>query len=401
MINLKTNISEYLNTIGKNLRFSIKKTKTKVPASSHQDLPSKKKKRWWEIEFGKVVPDRILLQVTRQFSILGQSGVPILDSIDLLVKSTRHKRMRQTLEDIGEQLRNGVSLSSAVSTHSNIFPVYYSAIIEASEHSGDLNTAFGTLTLYIERDFNAKRTLKSATYYPVILIVISIVAIFILSIMVLPKFEIFFNSLNAELPAATRALLAYARFMAADWKSVLLVIAMFIIVFNYVRSKKRGRRYIDKKILGLPIIGKIVTLVILERFTRILGTLTSAGVPILNGLELANKTINNVIFTDAIKEISVGVLQGRGFVDPLEETNVFPEETIQILRVGEQSGRLSEQLEYASAYYAKEVDYLLKNAGNLIEPVILVFVGGGVGFVAIALVSAMYGIYSSTTVLGG
>lgn len=383
------------------LRFPKQKPKLELENKVLKSQSPKQKKKWWEIEFGKIVPDRILLQITRQLSILGQSGVPILDSIDLLIKTTKHKRMRQTLEDIGFQLRNGVSLSAAISQHSNIFPIYYSSIIEASEHSGDLNMAFETLTIYIERDFNAKRTLKSATYYPAILIVISILAIFILSIMVLPKFEVFFESLNAELPTATRALLAYARFMAEDWKSVVFVIATIILIFNYIRSKPRGRFLIDQKILQLPLFGKIITLVILERFTRILGTLSSAGVPILNGLDLVGKTINNVVFTGAIKSISEGVLQGRGFVEPLEETKVFPEETIQILRVGEQSGRLSEQLEYASSYYAKEVDYLLKNVGNLIEPIILVFVGGGVGFVAIALVSAMYGIYSSTAIIGG
>lgn len=359
------------------------------------------KKKWWDIEIGKVVPDRVLLQVTRQMSILGSSGVPVLESIELLVKSTKHKQMKKTLEKISTQIKNGNSLSKAVASFPEIFPIYYGAIIEASEHSGDLNTAFNTLNVYIERDFNAKRTIKSASLYPIILVVISIIAIFILSIIVLPKFEVFFASLNAELPLPTKLLLNYAKFMANNWKKIALVILVILLGFRYFRSKPFGRRKVDQAILKLPIIGRIIELIILERFTRILGTLSNAGVPILKCLDLASKTLNNVIYTDAIKKIADGILQGRGFVDPLEETKVFPEETIQILRVGEQSGRLSEQLDYASSYYGKEVDYLLKNAGNLLEPVLLIFVGSGVGFVAIALVSAMYGIYSSNSITGG
>ncbi|MFM8447460.1 MAG: type II secretion system F family protein [Candidatus Nanopelagicaceae bacterium] len=361
---------------------------------------SREKRKFWEIEFGKSVPDAVLLQVTRQLGSFTSAGVSILDTIELLLKSVKHKRMNETLRDLSEKIRNGSSISQAVLDHPKVFPKYYASILEASERSGDLATTFDTLTFYIERDYTSKRTVKSAMYYPVLLIGLSILAIFTLSTVVLPKFEVFFKSLNAKLPLATRLLLDFSRFMAEYWWAISLAILASIAIFYRYRSSQVGRLSTDRLAIRLPFVGKIVELVLLERFTRILGSLAGAGVPLPDALSLASKSLGNVVYRQAIEKISDGVMQGRGFVDPLEETNVFPEEAIQIFRVGEQSGRLIQQLDFASAYYAKEVDYRLKNASTLIEPVVLAVVGGGVGFVAVALVSAMYGIYSSTA-LGG
>lgn len=359
-----------------------------------------KKKKWWELEFGKVIPTSVLLQVTRQLAAFSAAGVPVLDSLEMLTKTLKNKRMSATLLEIGDQIRNGASISKAVASHPKVFPRYYAAILEASEQSGDLSITFETLTSYIEREFTSKRTLKSAMYYPAILVVISILAIFILSIVVLPKFEIFFSSLNASLPLPTQLLLDSSRFIATYWPILALSSLVLGVILYFYRRSTKGAFNLDKIALKVPVLGKLIELVLLERFTRILASLSSAGVPLPQGLSLAGKSLGNRVYVKAIEDVREGVLQGRGFVDPFEETKIFPEEVSLILKVGEQSGRLVQQLDYASSYYSKEVDYKLKNASTLIEPLILVFVGGGVGFVAVALVSAMYGIYSSTS-LGG
>jgi type IV pilus assembly protein PilC len=251
------------------------------------------------------------------------------------------------------------------------------------------------LTAYIERDFTSKRTIKSALYYPAILLVIAILAIFILSIVVLPKFEVFFASLNAKLPLPTRMLLNFSSFMQHDWWLVAAIIIGAIVAVWAFRKTPGGLFATDGLLLKMPIFGRVLEIISLERFTRVLGSLANAGVPLPEALDLSSKVVSNEVYLRAIQSVRDGVIAGRGFIEPLEDTKVFPEEILQILRVGEQTGRLVEHLEFSSQDYANDVVYRLKNVSTIIEPIILVFVGGGVGFVAVALVSAMYGIYSS------
>jgi type IV pilus assembly protein PilC len=189
-------------------------------------------------------------------------------------------------------------------------------------------------------------------------------------------------------------LLAGSSFIATNWWIILLVFLAIIVVVALVRKTDSGRLSQDKLILKFPIFGNLVRLIALERFTRVLGSLTNAGVSLPDALELAANVMNNYAFTVAINDIRLAVLRGEGITDPMSNFPVFPKESVQILRVGEQTGRMSDQLNHASEYYAKEVDYKLKNLTSLIEPVVLLIVGGGVGFVAVALVSAMYGIYN-------
>jgi type IV pilus assembly protein PilC len=323
------------------------------------------------------------------------AGIPIVDAIEMLAKTSKNKNMKSTLYGVADEIRNGASLSTAVGMYPKVFPKFYIAILEASDRSGDIAITFQNLTAYIERDYTSKRTIKSALYYPAILLVIAILAIFILSIVVLPKFEVFFSSLNAKLPLPTRMLLNFSNFMQHDWWLVAAVIIGAIVAVWAYRKTPAGLFQTDALLLKLPIFGRVLEIISLERFTRVLGSLANAGVPLPEALELSSKVVSNEVYLRAINFVREGVIAGRGFIDPLEETKVFPEEIQQILRVGEQTGRLVEQLEFASQYYSKEVDYRLKNVSTLIEPIILVFVGGGVGFVAVALVSAMYGIYSS------
>lgn len=356
--------------------------------------------RWWEIEIGRAIPADVLLQATRQLSAFTSAGVPLLESLYMLSDSTKNKRMRQTLIAVAEDVRDGDTLPQAARAHPAVFPAYYVSILDASERSGDLSTTFETLSAYLDRDLTSRRAVKAAMYYPLILVVLSVVAVVVLSTAVLPKFEVFFDSLNAELPLATRILLGISRFFATWWWAVLLGFLVLVEGMFLLRRTDRGRLWIDKGLLRLPIFGKLIEFVALERFSRVLGSLSSAGVPLPDGLQLAAGVMGNRSFDLAVRSTREGVLRGEGLTVPMEATGVFPPETVQILRVGEQSGRLVNQLEMAADFYSKEVDYRLKNLTALIEPVVLLVVGGGVGFVAVALVSAMYGIYTSTN-LGG
>jgi type IV pilus assembly protein PilC len=354
----------------------------------------KESQPFWEIEIGRTVPQAVLLQVTRQLAAFTAAGVPIIEALTLLAESTKHKRMQSTLYEMAQDIRSGETLPGAAKTHTSVFPGYYLAILEAADRTGDISAAFETLSFYLERDLNSVRAVKSALYYPVVLILLAIGAVAVLSIVVLPRFVEFFTSLNATLPLPTRMLLSGSSFIATNWWIILLVLLAIIAVFALVRNTDKGRLSQDKLILKFPIFGNLVRLIALERFTRVLGSLTNAGVSLPDALELAANVMNNYAFTVAINDIRLAVLRGEGITDPMSKFPVFPKESVQILRVGEQTGRMSDQLNHASEYYAKEVDYKLKNLTSLIEPVVLLIVGGGVGFVAVALVSAMYGIYN-------
>lgn len=357
-------------------------------------------KSWTEIEFGKSVNDAALLQFTRQMAAFTAAGISIASALELLESTTKNKTLKAAIGAMLGDIKDGVSLAGAVQQHAKLFPAYYPALLAASERSGDMSGAFETLAGYIERDLTSKRAVRSALYYPSVLIVLGIGAVFLLTTVVLPRFESFFSSLNAQLPVATRVLMAFSRFMTGHLLQILLLIVVAAIAFLFALQNPKGRRVIDAVLLKLPVVGPLVELVVLERYARVLGTLSAAGVPLPDALTLASRVVGNQIFSTAIVQTRRGVMNGEGLSGPMLATKVFPDAMIQVIGVGEQTGRLSQQLEQSSTMYGKELDYKLKNLTSLLEPVILLIVGGGVGFVAIALVSAMYGIYNSGQLSG-
>lgn len=354
-----------------------------------------KVKPWTEIQIGSGIPDGQLLQFTRQMAAFIGSGVSVSKALELLEKTAKNKNLKRVIGMLNSDINEGESLGTAVRSHGKTFPSYYAAILQASERSGDMTTAFETLSAYIERDLGSKRAVRSALYYPAILILMGIAAIFLLSTVVLPRFQVFFTSLNAQLPVTTRALLAFSAFFSAAWIYILLGIVLGVVLIFALGKAARGRYLIDASLLRIPLVGGLLELVALERFARVLGTLSVSGVPLPDSLALASKVVGNSVYGAAITKVRRGVINGQGLSDPMENTKAFPEGMIQIVRVGEQTGRLSQQLEQSALMYSKEVDYRLKNLTTLLEPLVLLLVGGGVGFVAIALVSAMYGIYNS------
>lgn len=355
-------------------------------------------KPWWDIEFGTVKPKPgVLLQVTRQMASFTQAGIPVLDALKLLSESSKSKPMAAALGAMVNDIRDGDTLAQAASYHPSIFPEYYCAVLEAAQRSGDLAGTFDTLAKYLERDLAASRAIKSAMYYPAVLVGLGLVAVVVLSIFVLPKFQSFFSALGSDLPLPTVILISITNFMGSYWLIVVAGILGLFIAFRAFRQTKQGRYLTDYALLKMPLLGGVVTLVALERFCRILASLTSTGVPLTEALTITSGVLGNQAFARAVISTRDGVISGRGLTEPMEQSKMFPAETIQIFRVGEQSGLLGRQLGNAADYYSGEVDYRLKNITSLIEPVVLILVGGGTGFVAVALVSAMYGIFSSTS----
>jgi type IV pilus assembly protein PilC len=358
------------------------------------ELQIKVYKPWYKMEFGKTVPLETLMQATRQLASFSQAGITAARGIAILAKTTEHKKMQLILEELVQDIEGGATLSESVSRHPHVFPAYYPTILGAAERSGDLVEALVTLNVYLERDLRSKRAVRSAMIYPIVLLALTLVAVTVLSLVVLPRFQVFFDSLKVQLPLTTRMLLNTTHFVSTYWWALGGGLTLSIIGLVSAMRNQTTRYYVDRFLLVMPIFGGLARLVSLERFCRVLATLVKTQVPLPDALELAGKATGNLVFQRAIAGTRTRVLNGDGLAEPLSEYKIFPIAAIQILRIGEESGQLQSQLQQAASFYSDELDHRMKNFTALLEPATLLFIGGGVGFVAVALVSAMYGIYN-------
>ncbi len=360
----------------------------------NSDLSISIKKNWYDMEFGHPVSMENLLQVTRQLASFAEAGIPAAKGIEILSQTADDKKMREILEEILIEIEAGSRFSDAVKQYPSVFPRYYSAILTSAERSGNLTEALSTLNTYLERDLRSKRAVRSAMIYPAVLVSLTIVAVTVLSVFVLPRFQTFFDSLGVKLPVTTRILLSVTHFVQSWWWALILLLVAGVTSVVFARRNQTGRLKLDRVLINLPIVGPLTRLVALERFCRVLSTLVKTHVHLPEALELAGNSTGNRVFEEAILEARQKVIQGEGLASPLAEANVFPAAAIQIFRIGEESGQLGSQLQQAASFYSDELDHKLKNFTALLEPATLLVIGGGVGFVAVALVSAMYGIYS-------
>ena len=373
---------------------SFGEAKLKLEHSGLSVLRLTIRRPWWEFEIGKVVPLKVVAQATRQLASFAQAGIPISTALEVLASSTEHKRMNQSLQELKMEIEGGTTFSEALRHQPNIYPIYFSAIISSAERTGDITEALETLNQYLDRDLRSSRAVKSAMFYPIILTVLAIFAITIISVVVLPRFQVFFSTLGQNLPASTRALLFLTGFFSHWWWLMGTVAILTVASYLYAGRNPKGKLFIDKTKLRIPIFGGLFQLVAVERFCRVLATLTKSKISLPEALQMAGSATGNSVFIREIEIARSAVINGEGLAEPLSKSNIFPAVAIQIFKVGEESGQLDSQLLQASGFYSDELDFRLKNFTGLIEPIVLVVLGGGIGFVAVALISAMYGIYS-------
>ena len=334
-----------------------------------------------------------LMHLSRQLAAFIRAGIPILDAIQELADSAENKGVKRVMEDIAIDLKAGARLTEAFSAHPRDFPVYYLGILQSAELTGELDTVLDQLSTYLERDLDARRKLKGAMIYPTIVAVMAAVTVAVLALFVMPKFAVFFETLDAELPAPTRALIAATEFLG-NWAWLMGLTVVSLIILYVVGTRFRsGRKTRDALLLRVPVLGTTLEFALIERFTRILASMISAGVPMPRAMEVATNSLSNLVFEDALNQARVEMLSGGGLAGPLSDTKMLPGMAIQMIKVGEATGNLDTQLEVAAQYYERELDYKIKKLATIIEPVVIIFMGGIVGFVAIALVSAMYGIF--------
>jgi type IV pilus assembly protein PilC len=337
-----------------------------------------------------------LMHFSRQLAAFLRSGIPILEGIEVLREGASNKTMRRVLAHVGESLRAGETFLGAISAHPQVFPDFYRGMIGAAELTGQLDSVLDRLAHYIERDLDAKRKIRSALAYPLVILAMSIVTVGVLTIFVLPRFRTFFDSLNAELPLPTRMLLSITDFLSEYWYAFLGFGVLLVVGGIVFRRSEGGRARLDSWLLKLPVIGETVRFAVIERFCRVLASMAQAGVPLPEAMSVAGDTANNAVYRRALVGARERMIRGEGIARPIAATELFPVAAVQMFRVGEDTGSLDQQLETAAEYFEQELDYKIKKLTTLFEPAVIILMGLIVGFVAIALVSAMYGIFQDT-----
>ena len=338
------------------------------------------------------VKKKELMHFTRQLAVFVKAGIPITDALVTIGDETEDVALRRALSNLIDELRNGGLLSAATAAHPEVFPDYYVGILQSAELTGQLDGALESLAEYLERELDTRSKVVGALSYPLVVMVMAMGTVLLLAGYVLPQFKPLFEELGADLPLPTRAMLFVSRFFTDLWFITAAFFLTFIAVFMFMKKHPTGKIWSQRLVLKIPIVGGIVDYAMLERFCRILGAMVRAGVPLPEGLKTTTEATSNIVYRERLDVARDQMLEGRGFSGPLIETDLFPGAAKQMFKVGEETGTLDDQLEVAAVYFDRELESRIKKFTTMFEPIMIVGVGLIVGFVAIALVSAMYGV---------
>jgi type IV pilus assembly protein PilC len=338
------------------------------------------------------VKKKELMHFTRQLAVFVKAGIPLTDALVTIGDETEDVALRRAISALTDDLRNGGLLSVAAAGHPEVFPNYYVGILQSAELTGQLDTALESLAEYLEREIDTRSKVVGALSYPMVVMVMAFGTVLLLAGYVLPQFKPLFEELNAELPIPTRMMLFFSRFFTDLWFVTAAFFAVVFAAMTFLFKHPVGIIWKQRLVLKIPVIGGIVDYSILERFCRILGAMVKAGVPLPEGLKTTTEATSNIVYSERLEIAREQMLEGRGFSGPLIETELFPGAAKQMFKVGEETGTLDDQLEIAAIYFDRELESRIKRFTTLFEPIMIVFVGLIVGFVAVALVSAMYGV---------
>ena len=367
------------------------------PPPQPQPRPAKRARSilQFEITTKKVKPVN-LMNFCRYLSVFLTAGIPILDALAIIEIDTPDKKLKEIIGQVAVSLRQGENLATAIGIHDKSFPGFFVSMVAAAEETGQIATVMGQLAGYIERDIEARRKFKSALTYPAVVVGMSLVSVVVLVAFVLPRFITFFEEFDARLPLATRMLVAVSNFFVDYGLFVIIGFAALAIGLAFGTARGQGRVVRDRVILRLPLSGVVIRFAVVERFCRVLSSMVEAGVPLPVALDLAASGASNRAFSERVRLARREMIEGQGLSGPLAATGMFPAASVQMMRVGEETGTLEERLTEISTFYGKEVEYRLKKLTDLLEPAAVVFVGLLVGFVAVAIVSAIYGVFQGS-----
>ncbi len=327
---------------------------------------------------------------TRQFSVMLDAGLPLVQCLEILGEQEENQRFQTIIQQVQSDVEAGSSLADAMAKHPKAFDHLYVNMVAAGEAGGILDIILQRLSVYIEKAVRLKGQVKSALIYPTAVVVIAALVVFIILWKVIPVFAQLFAGLGSEMPFLTRMVIGASNFIGRFFIFIALVIAAAVFVVFRWHKTYRGRRVLDGAMLKIPVIGMLLRKVAVARFCRTLATLTSSGVPILDGLEITAKTAGNAIVEDAVMATRKAVEEGKTISDPLGETKVFPPMVVQMINVGEQTGALDQMLSKIADFYEEEVDTAVAGLMKLIEPLMITVLGAVIGTIVTAMYLPLY-----------
>lgn len=364
-----------------------------------RDLKVTEKTSFLQMEIsGPRIKREEVMHLSRQMAAFLRAGLPILDAVHSIGTESENSSVRRMMNDIEDGLRTGEKFSDCLERHPKAFPTFYRGIVRSAELTGELDVVLARLALYLERDLEARRKIKAALTYPAVIAAMSCATVVVLAVYVLPKFKDFFASLNAKLPLPTRMLLSFTDFLTNWWWALLAGAALIVLVTWIILQFEEGKYGRDAFLLKVPVLGETIQYALVERFCRVLSSMVGAGVNLPEALRVTTDSLRNKVFIKRLSEVGDAMLEGQGIATPLARTQLFPGTATQMLRVGEETGQLDAQLEVTAQYYEVELDYKIKRLTALFEPLVIIIMGVIVGFVAVALISAMYGIFNQVKV---
>jgi type IV pilus assembly protein PilC len=326
---------------------------------------------------------------TRQFSVMIDAGLPLVQCLEILAQQQENKNFQMVLTQTRQDVEEGSTLAAAMARHSKTFDQLFVNMIEAGEAGGILDLILQRLSTYIEKIVKLRRDVVSAMIYPAAVIVIAVGVIAVIMVFVIPSFQSIFTGLlgpGEQLPLPTRIVVGFSDFLAGIGGLIILgVIVATVVALRFYYRTPGGHRRIDSILLKVPIVGSILRKIAVARFSRTLSTLLSSGVPILQSLEITARTAGNVILEEAINKVRTGVERGESIVEPLKATEVFPNMVSQMIAIGEQTGALDAMLGKIADFYEQEVDSAIASLLTLIEPVMIGFLGVTIGSIVIAM----------------
>jgi len=342
----------------------------------------------------KKVKSKDLAIFTRQFSVMIDAGLPLVQCLDILSQQQSNKHFQQVLAQVRQDVEEGSTLAAAMNRHPKTFDQLYSNMVEAGETGGILDLILQRLSTFIEKIVKLKRDVISAMIYPAAVILLAIVAIAVIMIVVIPQFQQIFLGLlgpGEPLPLPTRIVVGLSSFLAG-WGGVCILVAIVasVVGVKFYYKTPKGQKVIDTILLKVPIIGPIFLKIAIARFSRTLSTLLSSGVPILQSLDITARTAGNVVVEQAITSIRDGVEQGKNFVEPLRASEIFPHMVAQMVGIGEQTGALDAMLGKIADFYEQEVDAAIANLLTLIEPALIGFLGVSIGGIVVSMYLPMF-----------
>lgn len=352
------------------------------------------KEKKGEIELSYKIKIKDLSIFCNQFAVILKAGVSILLSLEIMSEQTENKKLKAVIKDVFERIQKGQSVSSAFREHAKRFPELFLSMLEAGEASGNMDAALERMGTSLTKDYKLAQKVKSAMIYPSVLMVVSILVVIFLLIFIVPTFTGLYASSGQELPFLTRMMLGLGDFLANNTLLLFLLTVLVIVVIRMLLKVEAVRYDFDRLKLRVPVIGKLLLKIITARYTQNMSTLLSAGISLTQSLDITSRSVGNAYVSKGIYSIINEVRSGKGLSEPLQNLHIFSPMVVQMTRLGEESGTMDELLSQTAEFYETEADNATTKITALIEPVIIVFLGGMVLTIVLSVLLPMFGMYS-------